>query len=228
MISLSVTLHSRGQAQTRQISIDRLVIAGWTGRDTRAVHEHIEELARLGVPRPVRTPMFYEIAAARLTTGADLQVVGQSSTGEVECVYVQLEDGLWIGVGSDHTDRKLETVGVALSKQVCGKPVGAQFWRFEDIRDQLDDLLLRSWATIDGRRQLYQEGAVATMRRPEELIGIWSEGRGLTPGTAMFGGTLAVRREIAFATRFEMELYDASRQLKIAHEYQVTALAVAG
>ncbi len=38
---------------------ERLVIAGWAGRDETAVRRHIEELAELGVPPPSRTPLFY-------------------------------------------------------------------------------------------------------------------------------------------------------------------------
>ena len=41
--------------RTRELLVDNLVIAGWTGRDRKAMEAHIEELAKLGVPRPATT-----------------------------------------------------------------------------------------------------------------------------------------------------------------------------
>jgi hypothetical protein len=40
-----------------------------------------------------------------------------------------MQDGFWLGVGSDHTDRNAETIGIALSKQLCAKVVGQTLWR---------------------------------------------------------------------------------------------------
>src|SRR5256885_9695 len=108
------------------VEIDHLIIAGWAGRDAAAIEHHIEELAALGIPRPSTTPVYYRIAAATLTQAERFVVLGPDSSGEVEPVIVSLADGLWIGVGSDHTDRKAETVGIALSKQLCGKSIGRQ------------------------------------------------------------------------------------------------------
>ena len=51
----------------------------------------------------------------------EIEVSGPDTSGEVEYVLVQRPDGLWVTVGSDHTDRKAETVGVSLSKQLCAK-----------------------------------------------------------------------------------------------------------
>src|SRR5205807_2173659 len=90
--------------------------------------------------------------------------------GEVEPVIVMLNDGLWIGLGSDHTDRKAETMGIALSKQLCGKVVGSELWKFDHIAPHWDSIIIRSYATIDGERTLYQEGAFALMRDPVDLM----------------------------------------------------------
>ena len=35
---------------------------------------------------------------------------------------------LWVGTGSDHTDREVEKYGVTVSKQMCDKPVAPVFW----------------------------------------------------------------------------------------------------
>ncbi len=216
-------------AQTLERTIDRreikhLVIAGWTGRNVEALEKHILELEALGVKRPKSTPIFYRVSADLLTTRPSIEVLGTGSTGEVEFVLFSLADGLWVGLGSDHTDRKAETIGVSLSKQMCAKPIAATAWRYEDVRPHWDQLMLRSDVRHGGERQLYQEGFVATMRPPEELIKLYTGGGTLPAGTAMFCGTLAVHGNIAFADRFEMELNDPVLGRTISHAYTISTL----
>ena len=93
------------------VEIDSLIIAGWAGRNAAAIRHHIEELAALGVPRPSTTPLYYRVSAQIVTQTSRLVALGPDSSGEVEPVVVAMADGLWIGIGSDHTDRKAETVG---------------------------------------------------------------------------------------------------------------------
>src|SRR4029077_19427201 len=81
-----------------------------------------------------------------------------------------LADGLWVGLGSDHTDRKAETMGIALSKQLCGKVMGSALWKFEDISAHWDQIVIRSYAPIGGERVIYQEGPLAAMRHPDDLL----------------------------------------------------------
>ncbi len=208
--------------------IDRLVIAGWTGRDVAAVERHIKELEAIGVKRPKTTPVFYRVAAALLTTSDHIEALGDNSSGEVECVIYSLQDGLWVGLGSDHTDRKVETIGVSLSKQMCAKPVSTQIWRYEDVARHWDELILRSRVWINGTRRLYQEGSVATMRRIPELVQLWSGSEELPVGTAMFCGTLSVRGGVASAGVFEMELEDPVLHRKIEHRYRISTFADEG
>jgi hypothetical protein len=209
--------------------IDALVIAGWTGRDAEAVEAHIAELERLGVKRPKSTPIFYRVAAALLTTADTIEVAGTDSSGEVEPVVVSLADRLWVGVGSDHTDRKLEAIGVTLSKQLCAKPLGPVLWPLAEVAAHWDRLVLRSHAVIGGRRRRYQEGPAARLRPPEELMRLYLGDRAaLPPGTAMFCGTMAVEGEIAPAERFEIELEDPVLGRKIVHSYAVRPLPVEG
>ena len=216
-------------AQTLERTIDRreikhLVIAGWTGRNVEALEKHILELEALGVKRPKSTPIFYRVSADLLTTRPSIEVLGTGSTGEVEFVLFSLADGLWVGLGSDHTDRKAETIGVSLSKQMCAKPIAATAWRYEDIRPHWDQLMLRSDVRRGGERKLYQEGFVATMRPPDELIKLYTGDMTLPPGTAMFCGTLAVHGNIAFADRFDMELNDPVLGRTISHAYPISTL----
>ncbi|MBR0794906.1 DUF2848 domain-containing protein [Bradyrhizobium jicamae] len=208
------------------IDIESLVIAGWAGRDAASIEHHIEELAALGIPRPSTTPLYYRVAAQMLTQGGRLAVLGPDSCGEVEPVVVAMADGLWIGIGSDHTDRKAEASGIALSKQLCGKPVGSQLWSYADVDPHWDQLVLRSWAVIDGRRVLYQESAVSSLRTPRDLIRRHTGSDTLPAGTLMFCGTPGAIGGIRPGTRFEMELHDPVRDRALTHGYDIDVLPV--
>ena len=211
------------------MAVSDLVIAGWTGRDEEALEKHIRELEELGVARPASTPIFYRVASSLLTTNENIEVSGPDSSGEAEFVLFGSPDGLLVGLGSDHTDRKAETVGVTLSKQMCAKPVSSALWRYADVADHWDELQLRSWLIDGAERTLYQEGPVNTMRTPEDVIGRYGgEGGTLPPGTAMFGGTLAVKGGIRGAPGFELELADPVLDRTISHTYHVAELPVAG
>ncbi len=226
-VALPVELVSSEGAQSALLSIADAVIAGWTGRDAEALENHIRELEKLGVPRPASTPIFYRVAASRLTVAGEIQVVGENSSGEIEAVYVQHNGALWVGLGSDHTDREVETYGVTVSKQVCEKPVAPTWWPYSELEKHWDQIKLRSYAINEGERTLYQEGTVAAMLPPEDLIARYSE-TGLADGTLMFGGTLATLGEVVPAERFEMVLEDPVLNRKIEHGYSVKTLPIRG
>ncbi len=209
-------------------AVKALVIAGWTGRNVEALEAHIKELEALGVKRPKSVPIFFRVAASLLTCDDAIEVMGTNSSGEVEYILYAFDDGLWVGVGSDHTDRKAETFGVTLSKQMCGKPVSSQLWRYDEVASHWDRLMLRSFVRIGKERKLYQEGPVTTMRSPEELIDLYTGSKKLASGTAMFGGTLAVHGDVAPAEVFEMELEDPVLGRKLTHSYKVLTLPEEG
>lgn len=219
----------RGDRESREpFLIRQAVIAGWTGRDQAALEKHIKELEAVGVQRPATTPIFYRVAASRITTARLIEVAGEESSGEVEFVLLQQGGKLYVGVGSDHTDRKVETYNVTVSKQMCEKPVAGALWAFDDVKAHWDKLVLRAWACERTGKVLYQEGAVAAMRPPQELIERYAGSRALPHGTLMFCGTLAAKGGIRPAPRFEFEFEDPVRGLRIGHGYDVAALPVLG
>ncbi|WP_035995505.1 DUF2848 domain-containing protein [Bradyrhizobium sp. WSM1253] len=214
--------------EERTVTINQCVIAGWTGRDRVALEAHIAELEKIGVRRPGSVPIFYRVSASRLSTAETIEVIGKSSSGEAEFVLLQSGGRLWVGVGSDHTDREAEAIGVTFSKQMCDKPIAGEFWAYDDVRKHWDNLILRSYAVNDGNRVLYQEGALSVIRSPEELIALYAASGTLCEGTLMFCGTLAVHGEIRPAQRFELELSDPQLRRSIRKAYQVEQLPVLG
>ncbi|MBX9990300.1 DUF2848 domain-containing protein [Phreatobacter oligotrophus] len=223
---LSFTRYAAGRSDRIAMELETLVVAGWAGRDAAAIQHHIEELAAIGVPPPSSVPVFYRGAASLVTQSHRVEVLGPDSSGEIEPVVVSLADGLWVTVGSDHTDRKAETYGIALSKQMCAKPVATVLWKYEEVAPHWDELQLRAHAVIAGERVVYQEGTLAALRPPSDLIAKWTGKDTLLPGTLMFGGTLGAIGGIRPAARFEMELIDPVLKRTIAHAYDIVDLPV--
>jgi hypothetical protein len=198
MTQLTLRLEGRPTA----VTVDTVVIAGWAGRDRTAVEEHIAELEALGVPRPSTVPVFYRVSASRLTTAEEIESTTASS-GEVEVVLIRHDGRLWVGGGSDHTDREVETYGVAVSKQLCDKPLAPELWAYDEVAPHWDRLVLRSWID-DGT--LYQQGALDALLSAEEITGLAQPP--LTDGTLMLCGTVPAIGGIRPAGSFSYELAD--------------------
>ena len=225
---LPLLLHDDSGLTRRNVTVDHLVVAGWTGRDRAAVELHIKELGALGVKPPATTPIFYRASAARLTIGDSIEVLGEASSGEGEFVLLQQDGRLWVGAGSDHTDREVEKYGVSVSKAMCDKPIAPAFWDYEDVAPHWDKLVLRAHIAENGGRVLYQEGPVTAMLDPKALIEKFAGKSGLEEGTLMFCGTLAARGGIRPSESFEFELEDPVLNRKIQQQYRVQTLPVLG
>jgi hypothetical protein len=225
---LALTLQEGTRARSATVALEQAVVAGWTGRDAAAVEKHIRELEALGVKRPATTPIFYRVSAARVTVSEMIEAVGESSGGEVEFVLLQHQGRLWVGTGSDHTDREVEKYGVTVSKQMCDKPIASVFWAYDEVAAHWDRLMLRAHVATDGTRALYQEGAVSAMMHPLDLIARHRQERSLPEGTIMFCGTLAARGGVKPTPEFAFELEDPVLGRKIAHSYGVRTLPILG
>lgn len=228
MVDLAFTLAAAGSRTPLTLPITTAVIAGWTGRDPVARDHHIAELEALGIARPASTPIYYRVAAARLTSAPAIEVSGGDSSGEVEFVLIGHQGRILVGVGSDHTDRKVEAYGVTVSKQMCDKPVSPELWEFGDVEPHWDRIVLRSYATIGGTRVLYQEGTLDAMLPARELIARGFGGASLPDGCALFGGTFAAKGGIRPASRFEFEIDDPVLGRVIRHGYDVVELPILG
>ncbi len=225
--TFELLLGGQTETQPAQVTIQRLVIAGWTGRDAAAVEHHIRELEALGVKRPSRTPIAYHVAVARLALGEVIEVIGDASSGEVEPVLLQWKRRLWVGVGSDHTDRKVESYGVAVSKQMCDKPLAPRFWAFDELKAHWDSLIVRSYIEEDGAPKLYQQGTLVEFLPPETLISRLTGTRSMPEGTLMFCGTLPALGGVRSSGQFIFELEDPVLDRTIRHQYRTEVLPIA-
>lgn len=226
-MNLNFDLPSVEGTDSLQIEVNQLVVAGWTGRDIHAVEHHISELEALDVPRPSAVPLFYRVAANQLSQADTVEVVGTQTSGEVEPLLLTHGGELFVSIASDHTDRALEAHSVALSKQICVKPVARSAWRLSEVIAHWDELQIRSWVEEEGEFRLYQEGRLSALRPPAELIARYlGDASQPADGFAMSCGTVGTIGGIRAASHFRMELLDERRGLRITHSYRSQALPV--
>ncbi len=160
-----------------------------------------------------------------LTTAGSVDVVSETTSGEVEYVLLRRGTTMWLTVGSDQTDRDIETKSIVASKQMCGKYVAGACWPFDDVAGHWDQLVLRCWVTKNGHRTLYQDAPLGCILRPAELIAnaagsLDEESR----GTVIFSGTVATTGGLIFGDAYELELADPVLQRTIRGAYRVNIL----
>lgn len=203
-------------------SIDQLIVAGWTGRNSEAVNHHIEELAQLGISPPSTVPLYYRVSDSLLTQSPHIQVLGGGSSGEVEPLILRQKDNWYLGLASDHTDRELEAHSVAASKQACVKPVATQVWELDSVINHLDDIQLRCSIKENNEIVLYQSGFLSALLPLPTLINDVNLGK----NAAMLCGTLAAIDSVRPATEYYMELDDPVLNRCISLNYTVSVLPI--
>lgn len=224
-MKLHFTIETASSRSDLDIEIDQLVVAGWAGRDRAAIDHHIEELAAIGVPRPSTVPLYYRVSDNSAVQTDVIQSVGTESSGEVETFIFRSGNDLYVSIASDHTDRKLEAHSVALSKQICPKPIASTAWPFAEVADHWDQLIIRSWIDENDAPTLYQEGPLSSLRTPQDLIfGLTGGEAALPEKTGMICGTVGAIGGIRPSARFTMELFDPVLNRSIRHGYTIETL----
>lgn len=212
-----------GAATPMEVAV--VYLGAWTGRDAEAREKHIRELEEIGVQRPESVPEFYRVPVSSLTVDDRIEVVGPDTSGEVEVAVFFMDDGIWVGVGSDHTDRKVEAYSVPVSKRLCSKPIASTVWRYDEIVGHWDSLVVRSKVSRNGEQRLYQEGTLSEMVSLDDLTKSLCGGlQNVAEGTVLFCGTVPVIGEMVFADRMEVELVDPVLDRKIVHGYDIEQL----
>lgn len=211
-------------AARRRIPVARMYNLGSATRAAETAKAHQDEVAKEGIriAFDVPAPRIYPIATHALTTGGEVQAQSSHSSGEVE-IAILLADQVYVGVGSDHTDRALERTSIPWSKQITPNVLAPAMWPFEPMRARWDECVLRSW--VDGRR--YQEVSVSAFLHPDDVL---RTARERIPGmpardVLIFCGTIvSLDKALGFGRRWEFELEDPRGGRRIRHGYDVVNL----
>jgi hypothetical protein len=224
-IKLNLIVESITGKQELTFPVWRLICAGWVGKNKEALRAHIDELGRHGVPAPTRTPIYMNFSPYLVTTSDIIDVISRESSGEVEYVVLNQGRQTYIGVGSDQTDRGFEKFSIPASKQMYAKIMAPLVWPYDEVKNHWDQIVIRSWTASEGKRVLYQEGALATILDVETLLDRLPKDDGLPDdGLVLFSGTIATKMGLVYGERFDFEMEDPMLGRKIRHGYQVRVL----
>ena len=213
----------------RQLTFEyrRMINAGYVGKNQQEVRRHIEELAAKGIPGPKSIPVLFPVVCHALTTDSVIDVYGSETSGEVEYVLcVVSEDEVYVGLGSDHTDRHLEETDIPRSKQICPNLMGRTVWTLEEVETHWDDLLITANVEKGGKDILYQEGRLGLLLNPAELMAfVKSKIPGPLENLIIFSGTMGMlTEEFIFGKKFSAKLIDEKLNRRLEISYDVKPL----
>jgi hypothetical protein len=217
-----------GTSKSVALDVTKIVNAGYTGRDQAAVQAHIDELREEGIPAPAKTPTYFPKFSDRITQSEVLEALDESDhSGEVEFVLVFGGGKVYVGVGSDHTDRKLEEVDIPKAKQVYPNTISKTLWDLADVEGHWDDLIIRSWVTQGGEKVLLQEAALTAMLEPGDLIARVKKllaDPNDTEGLVVYSGTVAALCKAGYSDSFECEIEDPKLGRKLSQKYALVQI----
>ena len=222
-MKLELVLENKQGRRQLTFEYSRMINAGYVGKNQQEVRRHIEELAAKGIPGPKSIPVLFPVVCHALTTDSVIDVYGSETSGEVEYVLcVVSEDEVYVGLGSDHTDRHLEETDIPRAKQICPNLMGRTVWPLEEVESHWDDLFIAANVVKDRIDTLYQEGHLGLLLNPAELMSfVKSKIGGPLENLIIFSGTMGMLTgEFVFGESFSAKLIDEklNRRLEISYD----------
>lgn len=226
-MSVTFTVRSATGRQVDSIEVEprQMILGGFSARSKEERDRHIAELREIGIEPVARTPAFWHMSTNLLTTGSEIEVQGEATSGEVEYALVAHAGRTYVTVASDQTDREFERTSIPRSKQLCAKVLGSEVVPLEDVRARWDEIELTSEVSADGSDwQPYQRSPLEAMLDPDALIAAAGFGDGLPDGTVFLSGTVPLVDGVTrYARHFRAALTvpDGGPSLRLAYRVAV-------
>jgi hypothetical protein len=226
-MSVTFTVRSATGRAIDRIEVEprHLILGGFSARSEADRERHIAELRQIGIEPPAQTPAFWHVSTNLLTTGSEVEVQGDATSGEVEYALVAHAGRTYVTVASDQTDRELERTSIPRSKQLCAKVLGLAVVPLDGLREVWDEVELTSEVSANGSNwQLYQRSPLAALLDPDALIHASGLGDGLPDGTVFLSGTVPLVDGVTrFAPHFRAALTipDGGPTLRLAYRVDV-------
>lgn len=229
MRTLQLQLERQSGLSEIEFPIGRVYNLGFTMRDEAKMQAHLDEVAKEGVPPPStdNPPIIFPISPWATITDTLVTVQYAKTSGEIEIVTLARGDELYVGVGSDHTDRDLEAINIPWSKQVAPNVLAPTVWDWKEVAPHWNEVLLESYVSEAGNRKLFQQAGVAEFWTPVEMrdsldgrIKLVEEGF-----LMLFSGTVvSIDGQLKYGREWTISMIDPVLERRIEHTYHVVVL----
>jgi hypothetical protein len=152
-----------------ETTIANVVVTGMTARDEATIRHHLDEIKDLGVKMPASFPFFFRVSAS---FSSRKRSISRYSAPTAPARSSGSSSRSTVGSGS----LRARTIPIARSKRIpsafrsrCARTRSAD-WPIAEVSAHWDRLIARSWTTRGGKRERYQEGPLALMLHPDDLI----------------------------------------------------------
>lgn len=200
---------------------EHVYVVGYSGSNKEKIYAHIKELEEeLNVAPPKKIPTIFEVSKEILTQDKDLYFVGEKTSGECEFVIIMKDSKIYIGLGSDHSDRELEAISVPKAKQICLKPISVDIWDYEEIKDHFPKIKLSAKSDFED----YQVGTLADIISVEEILSELNKSLGHIDNCVIYSGTVPLVNGYKYGKNFSLELNDEILGRKIAFDYNINVV----
>ncbi len=226
-MKLELVLENKQERRELAFTCNRMVNAGYVGKNQEEARRHIEELAAKGIPGPKSIPVLYPVICNALSLDSEIEVYENETCGEVEYVLcIVTEDEIYVGLGSDHTDRHLEESDIPRAKQICPNLMSRTVWPLEEVENHWDDLLMSAKVVNQGEETLYQQGRLGLLLNPAELMSfVKSKIPGPLENLIIFSGTMGMLNgEFIFGEKFSPRLIDEKLNRRLEFSYNIRPL----
>ncbi|NME36679.1 DUF2848 family protein [Fusobacterium sp. FSA-380-WT-3A] len=200
---------------------EHVYVVGYSGSNKEKIYAHIKELEEeLNVAPPKKIPTIFEVSKEILTQDKDLYFIGEKTSGECEFVIIMKDSKIYIGLGSDHSDRELEAISVPKAKQICLKPISIDIWDYEEIKNHFPKIKLSAKSDFED----YQIGTLADIISVEEILSELNKSLGHVDNCVIYSGTVPLVNGYKYGKNFSLELNDEILGRKIAFDYNINVV----
>lgn len=215
-----------GTIQRNGFGFRHACLFGWAGRNKEEVRKHAEELAEHGIRGPKGMPEHFIVSPCVITHENEITCVGDGTCGEIEFYFFRRAGEIYVGVGSEHTDRKLEAVDMIKSKAICQKPMSKQVWKYADVKDHWDEIQLTAWQIDEqGKEVIYQDSPLAALLTLEDLLAEAETLYDDLEDVIIWSGTIPAVNGLVYGSRFWGEMNDKVLGRKLTFSYDLKVVA---
>jgi hypothetical protein len=221
MRKLSFDLVTKNGIESITFEVDKVLLIGLAARDTEATKELLAKKKRDGIVTANNVPCIYYVGTSTLTQEDEITVTGNTSSGETEFAIFKRGEKIYIGMGSDHTDRELNLTKIIKSKQVCEKPISKEVWDYDELKDHWDSIKIKSWQVVDGVEIVDQDGTAEELLTVEDLIRESLRENDTVEDAVLFSGTIGLVNGLFYGDAYKCLIEDPVLNRKIEFTYKV-------